>query len=78
MARNETLVCDICKRPTEKLVGKLFYAPTSRARSRKAFHNNYEMHLDVGVCCEEKLKRTFNWRQRLTAAEYRASRRRAS
>jgi hypothetical protein len=72
------LLCDICKRPTDSIVGKLFYAPTGRSRSAKSFHNNYEMHLDVGVCCEEKLKRGFRWTRRVTAAQYAARRRKAS
>jgi hypothetical protein len=75
MARETVIKCDICKKPTEKIVGKLFYAPTTRARGAKSFHNNYEMHLDVGVCCEAKLKKVFRWTRRVTAAAYHAARR---
>lgn len=75
MARDMTLRCDICGKATERIVGKLFYSPTSRARSAKSFHNNYELHLDVGVCCEKKLKGAFRWTRRVTAAEYHNSRR---
>lgn len=65
-------LCDICKKETEQIVGKLFYAPTGRGRSAKSFHNNYQLHLDVGACCEGRLKKSFKWRQRLTAAAYHA------
>lgn len=67
--------CDICKKPTEAIVGKLFFAPTTRARGAKAFHNNYELHLDVGVCCADKLKKSFRWRKRISAAAYAEQRR---
>ena len=69
------ITCDICKRPTEAIVGKLFFAPTTRARGAKAFHNNYELHLDVGSCCEAKLKKGFRWRQRMSAEQYAETRR---
>lgn len=69
------ITCDICKKPTDAIVGKLFFAPTNRARGAKAFHNNYELHLDVGSCCAEKLKVSFSWRKRMSAEAYNAQRR---
>lgn len=64
--------CDLCGKETEQIVGKLFYAPTNRAVGSKSFHNNYQLHADVGICCESGMKRAFKWRQRMTAAMYRA------
>jgi hypothetical protein len=66
------IICDICKKPTAEIVGKLFYAPMTRSRSAKSFHNNYELHCDVGVCCEIRLRKGFTWRQRMSAKLYHA------
>jgi hypothetical protein len=76
MARN--LTCDICGKVTTEIVGKLFYAPMSLSRGAKSFHNNYQLHADVGACCGDKLPRLFKWRQRMTASEYAAARRRSN
>lgn len=72
MARE--LLCDVCKKPTDEIVGKLFFAPTTRANGAKSFHNNYQFHLDVGVCCQGRLLKSFNWRKRMSAALYNKSR----
>jgi hypothetical protein len=68
----KVLVCDLCRKPTDAIVGKMFYAPTTNGNGgAKSFHNKYQLHLDVGVCCEDKMKRNFKWRQRVSAAVYR-------
>ena len=70
--------CDICKQPTEQIVAKMFYAEARkepiRSKKAKSIHNNYTKHLDVGVCCAERVTTAFQWRDRMTAAEYHASR----
>jgi hypothetical protein len=64
------LICDICRKACTHHVGKLFYAPTIRGGdTAKSFHNNYQLHLDVGECCEDKLKKTFMWRKLQSAQE---------
>lgn len=73
MARETKLTCDICKRPTARIVGKLQYVPVF-AGSR-AVHSNYSHHLDVGVCCKDRLFKSFNFTKRKTQAEYQQSRR---
>lgn len=73
MARNTTVICDICKKPTKKIVDKLFLTPMIAGVSR-GVHSNYTHHLDVGECCHGRLLKSFNFRVRLTAAEYQASR----
>lgn len=77
------LVCDICRKPTTEIVGKLFYAPMTASVGAKSFHNNYQLHADVGVCCgspnghtASRIQRLFNWRKRMTAKQYHESRRR--
>jgi hypothetical protein len=67
MAR--VLQCDICRKPTEAVVAKMFFGPLSRG-SAKAYHSNYSHHLDVGVCCAEKIQKLFGWQKRVTAKEY--------
>ena len=69
----KVLVCDICGKATEQIVGKIFYTPLTRANgATNSFHNKYQLHGDVGTCCEGKLKRGFRWRQRVSAQVYRA------
>lgn len=70
MARTE--ICDVCGQPTDNIAGKLFYAPMTRANGAKSFHNNYQLHADVGICCEKVLKSKIKWRKRVSAAVYRA------
>lgn len=65
--------CDICRKPTDKIVAKLFFGPIITGVNR-AVHSNYTHHADVGTCCEKKLIRVFNFRPRITAAEYHESR----
>jgi hypothetical protein len=77
LARELNLTCDICKRPTKKIVAKLHYIPMISGVNR-AVHSNYTHHLDVGECCKPRLFKSFNFRKRLKAAEYHESRRRAS
>lgn len=68
MARS--LTCDICRRPTEHIVAKLYYSPL--IPGKKSHHASYTFHLDVGECCNTKIKNAFGWRKRTTAAEYHA------
>jgi hypothetical protein len=77
MARNEVLVCDICKKETKKIIGKLHFIP-SIPGVQKAVHSNYSHHLDVGACCKDRLLKGFNFRKRETAEEYLARRRGAA
>lgn len=71
------LHCDICKKPTDEIVGKLFYAPMVKGSGARSFHNNYQLHLDVGVCCRDRLlsPRSFKWTKRVSAKEYNDNRR---
>lgn len=73
MARE--LRCDICKRPTTELVGKLFYTPLTRGQGANSFHARYSHHADVGSCCAERLLAGFDFQERKSAKEYHASRR---
>jgi hypothetical protein len=73
VAREVIKRCDVCGKPTERIVAKIQFIPMIPGVSRSV-HSNYTHHADVGVCCEAKLLRGFKWRKRLTAAEYHDSR----
>lgn len=72
MAREVVKRCDICRKETKEIVGKLHLTP---AISGRVVHSNYSHHADVGACCMGKVTRLFNFRKRQTAREYQASRR---
>jgi len=73
MAKEVTLRCDICKKPTRRIVAKLHYIPMN-GLSRSA-HSNYTHRADVGECCKERLLTGFNFRMRMTRSEYEQARR---
>ena len=73
MARETTLKCDVCKQPTERIVGKLHFIPMIPGLSQSR-HSNYSHHADVGVCCQTRLLKGFNFKKRVTAKEYNESR----
>jgi hypothetical protein len=73
MARTTEFRCDICKKPTDRIVGKLHFVPMIPGVSR-GVHSNYSHHADVGECCKDRLLKGFNFRKRLTADEYQAQR----
>lgn len=60
MARQ--LICDICKKPTSRLVAKLFLSP----RNGRSSWNNYVAHADVGECCGSKIPEIARWQKRAT------------
>jgi hypothetical protein len=64
-------LCDVCRKPTNKIVGKLQYIPT---RSTARSHSDYTHHADVGECCSSRLLQLFNFRERMTRKEYLAKR----
>lgn len=74
LARKIELVCDVCKKPTERIVGKLFFTPSIPGVSSKV-HSNYSHSCDVGVCCQARLLKEFNFRKRQTFDQYQESRR---
>lgn len=74
MARNFT--CDLCKRPTPRIVKKLLLTPMPR--HGMSMHSNYTHHADVGECCADRLLKLFNFRPRKTRAEYNAERKKQS
>lgn len=73
MARTTELRCDICRKPTQKIVGKLHFIP-SIPGVVAAVHSNYSHHCDVGECCKDKLLKGFTFQKRMTAGEYQAKR----
>jgi hypothetical protein len=73
MGRKIELRCDVCRRPTKRIVGKLHFIPMIPGVSR-GVHSNYTHHLDVGVCCKDKLFKLLDFRERQTKAEYAAAR----
>ena len=73
MAKLVTLKCDICKKETTRIVGKLHFIPIN-GLSRSA-HSNYTHHADVGECCKAKLLTGFSFRKRMTKEQYQEARR---
>ena len=77
MAKQTTRTCDVCRRPCERVVGKLLYVPTD-SNGRTQPHSSYTHHADVGNCCggeNAKVLKLFMFRKRQTKQEYLASRR---
>jgi hypothetical protein len=64
------LRCDICQKQTPKIAAKLHFIPLIPGVNR-GVHSNYTHHLDVGVCCQRKLLKTFRFRKRMSAEQYR-------
>jgi hypothetical protein len=75
MARKVVKHCDVCKKPTDEIVGKLLYIPLTPNGGRQRAHSNYSHHADVGVCCGKRLLELFNFQKRTTFDEYQAKRR---
>lgn len=73
MARHQVMICDICGRPTERIVGKISWVPYVPGVVRLNW-NNYTHVADVGECCKDKLWEDVNFRKRMTQEEYRQSR----
>jgi hypothetical protein len=57
----KVLTCDICRKPTDKIVGKLMYVPYTGTRYS---YSDYEALADVGECCEQTLQRMVRFRRR--------------
>jgi hypothetical protein len=74
MTRTTTLLCDVCRKPTKRIVGKLNFIPMIPGVSRSA-HSNYSHHADVGECCKSKILNGINFSQRVSIDEYQARRR---
>lgn len=77
MARTVSLRCDLCKKPTERIVAKLQYIPVIPG-VRAINHSNYTHHCDVGECCGDRVLELFNFRKRMSASEYRKQRKKAA
>jgi hypothetical protein len=70
MARIITLRCDLCKQPTEKIVGKMYFAPMIANDTRSpADKGNYTHFMHVGACCYGQLKK-LKWNKRRRKEEY--------
>ena len=60
MAR--VLICDICKRPTNRIVAKLFLSPKNG--KGRGDHGDYTGYAEVGECCGAKEAERITWRKR--------------
>jgi hypothetical protein len=70
MARQ--LMCDICKKPTDRIEAKLHYIAVGSGK--RITHSDYTHHADVGACCANRILELFNFRSRMTRKEYNAER----
>jgi hypothetical protein len=75
MSRKIVKRCDICKRETDTIVGKLHWIPSIPGVT-KLVHSNYTHHADVGACCKDKIFKVFSFQKRQTFSEYQDSRKR--
>lgn len=61
MARNN-LSCDVCRRPCQKIVAKIYLSPRTGGKSD---HANYTAHADIGECCApDFLNGKIKWQKR--------------
>ena len=67
------MVCDVCGKPTERIVGKLTFIPAVPGTVRLNW-NNYSHAADVGECCKDRIFTVVNFKKRMTMAEYQKSR----
>jgi len=67
----KTYTCDICKKECARIVMKVFLTPIGEGSNANSFHTKYSHHADVGACCKPRLLKSFNFRERKTAKEYR-------
>lgn len=56
-------VCDVCRRPTKRIVFKLFLADKTNGSIEKG-HSDYGAHADVGECCGSKISGEIRWTKR--------------
>ncbi len=62
MAR--ALICDVCKKPTERIVAKLYIAPVPEDKAPGVVtHSTYTGSADVGECCRH-IVTTVHWNKR--------------
>jgi hypothetical protein len=54
-------ICDVCKRPTKRVVFKLFLADKTNGG---VDHSDYGAHADVGECCGAKITEDIRWTKR--------------
>lgn len=66
-------MCDVCGKPTERVVVKLYKAPKENSRSD---HSRYKAHADVGACCVTKINE-IQWQERQTKKKKESAKRAA-
>jgi hypothetical protein len=58
---SKIITCDVCKKPTTRIVGKLLYVPVN---GKSYSYSDYEGLADVGECCQRTLSRMIRFRRR--------------
>jgi hypothetical protein len=65
MLMGKIVTCDVCGKPTSKIVAKLYLAPTKGERGLiAAVGSDYTASMDVGVCCTESIPKIGKWTKR--------------
>lgn len=59
MAR--VIICDVCRRPTKRLVFKLYLGEWGNRNS----HADYTHHADIGECCAANVQEMVRWQKRI-------------
>ena len=57
----KSLVCDVCRKPTKRIVAKLFLSP----KQGRGDHSNYTAHANVGECCGSRVVELVHWQKRV-------------
>lgn len=57
----KVLTCDVCRKPTNKIVGKVLFIPVN---GKSYSYSDYEALADVGECCQATLSRMIRFRRR--------------
>jgi hypothetical protein len=61
--------CDRCKRPTDRIVMKLFLTPTANGKTHpsltsRSWHSAYTAYCDIGECCASAVLQEIKWTKR--------------
>lgn len=74
MSRHNVIVCDVCGRPTDRIVGALYWVPSIPGTVRLTA-TNYTHKADVGECCKDRLFTGTKFSKRQNKEEHQKSRR---
>jgi len=60
---SKVVTCDVCGKPTDRIVAKLFKMTGADNTANKWQRSNYSAMADVGTCCAVRINQ-INWQPR--------------